>query len=471
MQKKQTKIVATISDMRCDVDFIQKLYNEGVDVFRLNTAHQNIADTVLVIKNIRKVSDRIAIMIDLKGPELRTSFAQTAIEIEDGAEVALKGGKREDVSTKELLYVNYLDFVKKLSVGTRVLIDDGELELEVVRKTKDKAICRALNRGIIKSYKTVNVPSVKFALPSLNEKDRDYLDFVIKNDIDFVAHSFVRSRQDVLDVQAVLTKAKSRTKIISKIESFEGVENLDEIIEVSYGIMVARGDLGIEMPAEDLPLIQKRIIKKCILARKPVIVATQVMHSMIKSPRPTRAEVSDVANAVLDGADAVMLSGETAFGEFPIETVKMMTRIIKKTEAFADHYSVLPLTKIEKTVAGYLIKAAVETARQLDIKEIVIGDETGYSAELISSLRSRIPVFVKSSDKRIVRELSLSYGIKAHYVAKTGNHEKFIGDLLRDLVAKGKLKNDDLIIYLAGNSDKKIAANYLEICEVDKYSK
>jgi len=471
MKKKQTKIVATISDMRCDVDFIQKLYDEGVNVFRLNTAHQNVADTVRVIKNIRKVSERIAIMIDLKGPELRTSFAQGPIEIENGAEVALKGGKREDVSTKDLLYINYPDFVKKVGVGTRVLIDDGELELEIVKKVKDKVICKALNRGIIKSYKTVNVPSVKFALPSLNEKDRGYLDFVAKNDIDFVAHSFVRSKQDVLDVQAVLDKAKCRAKIISKIENEEGVDNLDEILEVSHGIMVARGDLGIEMPAEELPLIQKKIIKKCILARKPVIVATQVMHSMIKSPRPTRAEVSDVANAVLDGTDAVMLSGETAFGEFPIETVKIMTKIIKKTEAFADQYSVLPLTKIDKTITGQLVKSAVEAARQLDIKEIIIGDETGFSSELISSLRSRIPVFVKTSDRRIVREMSLAYGLNAHYAPKNRNHEEYIKALLKKLVAKGKLKKNDLIIYLAGDPNKKIAANFMEICEVDKYSK
>jgi len=471
MQKKQTKIVATISDMRCDVDFIQKLYDEGVNVFRLNTAHQNVDDTIHIIKNIRKVSERIAIMIDLKGPELRTSFAQGPIEIENNAIVALKGGKRDDVSTKDLLYINYPDFVSKVKVGTRVLIDDGELELEVVKKIKDKAICQALNRGIIKSYKTVNVPSVKFNLPSLNVKDRDYLAFVIKHDIDFVAHSFVRSKQDVLDVQSVFDKAKSRAKIISKIENSEGVENMDEILEVSHGIMVARGDLGVEMPAEELPLIQKQIIKKCILARKPVIVATQVMHSMIKNPRPTRAEVSDVANAVLDGADAVMLSGETAFGDFPIETVRIMSKIIKKTEAFADHYSVLPLAVVEKTIAGQLIKSAVETARQLDIKEIIIGDETGFSSELISSLRSRIPVFVKTSDRRIVREMSLAYGLNAHYAPKNRNHEEYIRALLKKLVTKGKLKKSDLIIYLAGNPDKKIAANFMEICEVDKYSK
>lgn len=471
MQKKQTKIVATISDMRCDCDFIKTLYKEGVNVIRLNTAHQNVADTVRVIKNIREVSDRIAIMIDLKGPELRTSFAERPIDIENGATVALKGGKREDVSTKDLIYINYPDFVKEVKVGTRVLIDDGEMELEVVKKIKDKAICKALNRGIIKSYKTVNVPSVKIDLPSLNKKDRDYLKFVIENDIDFVAHSFVRRKQDVLDVQAVLDKAKSRVKIISKIENAEGVSNLDEIIAVSHGIMVARGDLGIEVPAEELPLIQKQIIKKCILARKPVIVATQVMHSMIKNPRPTRAEVSDVANAVLDGADAVMLSGETAFGEYPVETVRMMTKIIKKTEDFADHYSTLPLAKIEKTITGHLIKSAVETARELDITEIIIGDETGFSAELISSLRSRIPVFVKSCDKRVVRELALAYGLNANFVVKTLNHEAYIKELLKTLVKKGKLKQNDLIIYLAGNPDKKISANFMEICEVGKYSK
>lgn len=471
MFKKQTKIVATISDMRCDTEFINKLYREGVNVIRLNTAHQNVADTVRVIKNIREVSDRIAIMIDLKGPELRTSFAQGPIEIENGATVALMGGKREDVSTKDLLVINYPDFVSKVKVGTRVLIDDGELELEIIKKTKDKAICVALNKGIIKSYKTVNVPSVKIDLPSLNKKDRDYLDFVIKNDIDFVAHSFVRRKQDVLDVQKVLDKAKSRVKIISKIENAEGVDNLDEIIAVSHGIMVARGDLGIEVPAEELPLIQKKIITKCILAQKPVIVATQVMHSMIKNPRPTRAEVSDVANAVLDGADAVMLSGETAFGDFPVETVQMMSRIIKKTEDFADHYFYPPSSPIEKTITGHLIKSAVETAKKLDIKEIIVGDETGFSSEYISSLRSRIPVYVKSSDKRIVRELALAYGLNANYVEKNLDHETYIRGLLKVLVQKGKLKKNDLIIFLAGHPDKKIAANFMEICEVSKYSK
>jgi len=469
MRRKQTKIVATISDLRCDTDFIKKLHDEGVDVIRLNTAHQEIVDSLRVIKNIRKVSERIAILIDTKGPEIRTSKAAGPIPLEKGDRITIVGGRRDDISTRELVYVNYANFVKKIKVGTTILMDDGELEFEVVNKIKNRITCQAKNSGALKSYKTVNVPSIHFDLPSVSEKDREYIDFAIKYDIDFIAHSFVRNKADVQAIQNILDKHKSRIKIIAKIENREGVDNLDEILDVAHGVMVARGDLGIEIPAEELPLTQKEMIRKCLLRQKPVIVATQMMQSMTSHPRPTRAEVSDVANAVFDGADAIMFSAETAQGSYPVETVQIAVKIIKETEACADQYSRLPVPAIDKSITGYLVKAAVEAARHLDIKEIIVGDETGFSAELLASLRARIPVYVKSSNKRVVRELALTYGVNAHLVKNNTSREDFIKNLLTYLERKGKLNSRDKIVYLAGGSSKRAAANFMEICEVGKY--
>ena len=286
-QRKFTKIVATISDKRCDVDFIRQLYEEGMNVVRMNSAHLDRDGFMKIINNVRAVSRRIPLLIDTKGPEVRTTAVKNdRIELKSGTLIKVKGDISH-ISTDECIGVSYPHFVRDLRVGDAILIDDGEIDLKVVSKDEEYLTCVAQNDGILGSRKSVNVPGVRINLPSLTEKDRQNILFAIEQDLDFIAHSFVRSKQDLIDIQEILDEHNSSIKIISKIENQEGVDNIDEIIQHCYGVMVARGDLGIEVPQERIPGIQRQLIRKCVKAHKPVIVATQMLHSMIENPRPT----------------------------------------------------------------------------------------------------------------------------------------------------------------------------------------
>lgn len=472
MRKKQTKIVATIGIKR-DVEFIEAMYRAGADVMRLNTAHQDTKEALAVINNIRQVSDRIAILIDTKGPEVRVTQLAEDLVCTKGMELKMAGTADQLASSPEKIYVNYADFHKDMLTGAVIFIDDGKLELKVEKKTANYLLCKVMNDGLIKSNKSINVPGVHLNLPTLNKKDKEFINFSIKHKIDFIAHSFVRNKEDVLAIQRILDKHKSSIKIIAKIENLEGVEHIDEILDHAHGIMVARGDLGIEMAAEEIPLIQKEIIRKCILRHKPVIVATQMLQSMVHNPRPTRAEVSDVANSVIDGADAVMLSEESASGKYPQEAVEIMARIVKRVEASNEkhHFSNLPQIDTENKIAHYLISAAVEATKELDIKEVIMTSTSGHSAQVMASYRGRTPVYVKCFDKGIARQLALTYGINAHYVKKEENHKKFITDLFRYLVKKNKLELTDKVVFLARDIRDGSGANFMEICEVAKYVK
>jgi len=321
MNRKRTKIVATISDKKCDPGFIKELYDAGMDVIRINSAHLDIDGALRIIKNTREVSDKIAIILDTKGPEIRTTLCDSPIQLIKGNTINIIGdpGKK---CTNEAIYVSFDAIASEIPIGSMILIDDGDLELKVLKRKGNALECIIENDGMLGSRKSVNIPGAKIRLPSLTAKDRKFIEMASANGVDFIAHSFVRTRQDVIDVQSVLDKYKSPIKIIAKIENQEGVENLDDILENVYGIMVARGDLAIEIPYEKIPGIQKMIITKCIISRKPVIVATQMLHSMISNPRPTRAEVSDIASAIYSQTDALMLSGETANGRYPVEAVK-----------------------------------------------------------------------------------------------------------------------------------------------------
>jgi pyruvate kinase len=305
MDSKRTKIVATISDKNCEPGFIRELYEAGMNVIRINSAHLDIEGALRIIKNTREVSDKIAILLDTKGPEIRTTICDAPIPLKKGATINIIGDPLKK-SSPEAIYVSYVSFSSDIPLGSLILMDDGELEFRVSRKNGSALICTIENDGVLGSRKSVNIPSVKIMLPSLTDKDRAFIKMATENNVDFIAHSFVRSKQDVLDVQAVLNSYNSPLKIIAKIENQEGVENIDDILENVYGIMVARGDLGIEIPYEQIPGIQKMIITKCIITRKPVIVATQMLHSMINNPRPTRAEVSDIASAIYSQTDAIM---------------------------------------------------------------------------------------------------------------------------------------------------------------------
>ncbi|MBF0203136.1 MAG: pyruvate kinase [Desulfamplus sp.] len=487
---KKTKIVATISDKNCAPEFLKQLHEAGMDVVRLNTAHQTHEDALKVIENVRKVSEKIAILVDTKGPEIRTCSMEAPLKMSYGDVVHIKGmssGQSQDLASQqsqnlscqqskesssrqsqdsalqhETVYVSYSEFVRDVPVGSAILIDDGSIALTVTDKNKDILVCRVDNNGLIDGKKSVNIPSVHVTLPALSEKDKGFIEFAADHDIDFIAHSFVRNKDDVIAVQDILDRKQSRAKIIAKIENSEGVENLDEILEHVYGIMIARGDLAVEIPAEKIPLVQKRIVRTCIEKRKPVIVATQMLHSMIKSPRPTRAEVSDVANACFDFVDALMLSGETANGAYPLESVKMMSKIAAEVESGRQSFLDVPYVHKNKVVA-YLAKAAVKASMRLNTRAIIADSISGDTIRAIAAYRGDNPVYAQIYDKRVVRELALSYGVQADYVDIENSASELLRKSIAGLVRKKQFSPDSLVTVLAGHFGGQHGASYIEI--------
>jgi pyruvate kinase len=466
MVKKQTKIVATISDLMCDEAHIKALYEAGVNVVRLNTAHQKEDDTLKVIKSVRAVSDKLALLLDTKGPEVRTANMEAPLEITEGETIRIY--KDAVPAGQKGFQTNYDGFVKEVQVGARVLIDDGETGMIVTGKTDAYLELKVGNGGKIKNRKSVNAPDTKLTLPSITEKDRNYIKFAADNDLDFVAHSFVRHKQDVLDVQALLDQFGSKAKIIAKIENLEGVKNIDDILDVAYGVMVARGDLGIEVPAEEVPVYQKMMIRKCIARGKPVITATQMLHTMIENPRPTRAEVSDVANAIFDGTDAVMLSGETAYGKYPLEAVGVMSRIALQIEKVKEKVRDNGAYATDNPLRDYLAQAAIQAIESLPVKAVVCDTLTGRSARIISTYRADVPLYVKAHDPRVVRELALSYGVYPEYLPLPKNTSELVVQSLESLIKEGSLKNEDLVVILAGSPGQPDGSSILEINTVEK---
>lgn len=462
---KKTKIVATISDMRCDVEFIKQLYDNGMNVVRLNTAHQSSEDTLKVIRNVREVSDTIPFILDTKGPEIRTTASDYKVAVKKGDLITIKGDSSRS-TTPDCIYVTYDNFVNELEAGKKILIDDGDIEFEVIEKSGDTLICKATNDGSVKGRKSVNVPDVRFNLPTLNAKDIGYINLAIEQDIDFIAHSFVRNKQDVIAIQHILDEHKSRIKLIAKIENQEGVDNLDDILPYVYGIMVARGDLAIEIPYEKIPGIQKMIINKCIDARKPVIVATQMLHSMIENPRPTRAEVSDIANAIYSKADAIMLSGETAYGNYPVEAVSTMSRIALEVEKSRSDLHLTPMLVMSTRTSAYLCKSAVEASIELDCKAIIADTSTGRTIRNMSCYRGRKVVFAQCYDERVVRELALSFGVYAEHIPEGKTHN-FIIRALNSLLNQKLLEKKDKVIVLGGNFEWTQSASFIEISTVE----
>ncbi|MDE5570453.1 MAG: pyruvate kinase, partial [Prevotella sp.] len=367
---KQTKIVASVSDRRCDVDFIRQLFNAGVNVIRMNTAHASEDGINNIIRNVREVSHHIGILIDTKGPEVRTTGCEAPIEYKTGDVVKLFGRPEMD-SSHDIVNLSYENFAADVQEGDHVLFDDGALDMLVIGINGPAVIAQVLNDGVLGSHKSVNVPGRHIALPALTKKDRKNIMLAIEQDIDFIAHSFVRSAADVRAVQAILDAYNSDIKIISKIENQEGVDNIDEIIDASYGIMIARGDLGIEVPIERIPGIQRQIIRKCVQKKKPVIVATQMLHTMINNPRPTRAEVTDIANAIYSSADALMLSGETASGKYPVEAVQTMAAIAEQAEQDrANNHIDMPLP-LDCDIREFMAHSAIEATEKLGVKCII----------------------------------------------------------------------------------------------------
>ena len=460
--KKKTKIVATLSDRRCDVPFLAELHRAGMDVVRLNTAHQSPEGALKVIRNVREVSDHIAIMIDTKGPEVRITGVTGEIALAKGDLVTFRGDPEKE-SSREAVYVSYWGFVEEVPVESRILIDDGNIELLVRRKEGDALICEALNDGRIESRKSVNVPKVSFRLPALSEKDRAFIRFAAEQGCDFIAHSFVRSKEDVLAVQAILDERRSPIKIIAKIENQDGVDNIEEILDHVYGVMVARGDLAIEIPYERIPGIQKMLINKCISRRKPVIIATQMLHSMIKNPRPTRAEVSDIANAIYGKTDAIMLSGETASGLYPLEAVTTMARVAAEVEKTRSDIHDVPTVVLTTERSAFLTKTAVEAALKLGARAIIADSSSGNSIRNMAGFRGRKPIFAHCYTWPVVRQLALSFGVFAEYIEPTADSQDFIHRALADHLRNRSLREEDLVVVIAGNFGDRFGPSFIEI--------
>jgi len=458
----KTKIVATISDRQAEESFIRSLYEEGMNVVRMNTAHQAPDQTVKIVENTRKVSDKIALLLDTKGPEVRTTYSPDEVKVEKGDQVNVEGDP-SGISNKECIYVTYEQFANDVPVGSNILIDDGEVELTVKGKDGSQLVCEVNNSGVIKARKSVNVPNVHLNMSSISKKDYSYIHFAIEQDLDFIAHSFVRNKEDVLAIQEILDEHNSDIKIIAKIENQQGVDNVDEILDVAYGIMVARGDLGIEIPYEKIPGIQRALIDKCIERRKPVIIATQMLHTMINNPRPTRAEVNDVASAIYSKADAVMLSGETASGTYPVEAVRTMARIAHEVENTKEPFNDIEARVINNKVTAYLCKSAVKAAIRLDATAVISDTTSGKTIRSLSAYRGQKPVYAQCYSKRTMRELQLSYGIRPEYMQPRDTSQEFLKEAIRTLKASYEFSDKDLVVVMAGNFGRRHGATYIEI--------
>lgn len=464
--RKRTKIVATISDKNCDPDFLRKLHEAGMDVVRINSAHLSPEGVIKIVKNTRSISDKIAILLDTKGPEIRTTICDEPIRFLKGQKIKI-AGNGDAKTTGSVINVNYGDIARQVPSGAVILIDDGELEIKITGKKGDELEGFIENDGTLGSRKTVNIPQVRINLPSVSQRDLIFIDLAVKLDLEFIAHSFVRTKKDILAVQKILDGHGSQIKIIAKIENQQGVDNLEEIMDHSYGIMVARGDLAIEVPFERIPGIQRMIITKCIERRKPVIVATQMLHSMITNPRPTRAEVSDVANAVYSQTDALMLSGETASGKFPLESVKTMTRIAAEIEIEKDKYLEMPAGSLSGEVSAYLAKVAVKTSIRVNAKAILADTVKGTAIRNMAAYRGVNPVVAQCYTYRTMRELALSYGVIPVFIEKKESVDEFIRTSLKDLLKRHVLKDNDILVLLAGNFSRGSGFSFIEVGTVE----
>ena len=460
---KQTKIVASISDRRCDQEFIRKLFFAGMNVVRINTAHASPDGIRQIVTNVRAVSPHIGIMIDTKGPEVRTTGVAAPIHYSIGDVVKIFG--RPEVETSHgIINVSYVDICKDVKVGAHLLFDDGELDMVVMENEGPMLVAKVKNEGVLGAHKSVNIPGEHIDLPSLTEKDKMNILLGIELDVDFVAHSFVRSAADIKAVQDILDAHGSDIKIIAKVENQEGVDNIDEIIEACYGIMIARGDLGIEVPIEKIPGIQRQIIRKCVVKKRPVIVATQMLHTMINNPRPTRAEVTDIANAIYYRTDALMLSGETASGKYPLEAVQTMAEEAEKDKA-QENDIIIPMSP-DCNQREFLAHAAIEATQKMGVAGIITDSETGQTARNLAAFRGPVPVLAICYKEKTQRWLNLSYGVIPIYQKEHVSSEYMFFAALRMLRQKGYIELSDKIAYLSGSFGEGGGTTFLEINKV-----
>lgn len=450
---RKTKIIATVGPACNTYEKLLELVNAGVNVFRLNFSHGTHEEHAKMIQYIREINDQfpfqIAILADLQGPKLRIGDIQGgSLVLNEGDEIIFTNDKHSP-GTKDNLYMSYPDFYKDVKVGEKILMDDGKLETVVTEITKDGRVrTRVTTPGVLLPRKGVNLPDTKVSLPSLTEKDLRDLDFIIEQSIDWVALSFVRKTQDVIELKQLLKAKGSKAKVISKIEKPEAIPHIRDIIIASDAIMIARGDLGVELPVESIPMLQKDIIRKCIHRFTPVIVATQLMESMMEKSRPNRSEITDVANAVLEGADAVMLSGETAVGKHPALVVKTMSNIITEIEKEDTVYNrnLVPQPHSPSFLSDALCYNACKIADDVNADALIGMTQSGYTGFMLSSFRPKSKLYVFTKEPSLVNQLTLAWGVQAFFYDKEESLDQIIADQIQILKDKELLKSGDVVV-------------------------
>ena len=453
---RKTKIVCTIGPASESQENLKKLLEAGMNVARLNFSHGDFEEHGARIRNLRAASPATgkvaAILLDTKGPEIRTGkLKEEPIELVQDKHIILT--TEEILGDADRISVTYSNLPRDVAVGSTILIDDGLIGLAVVDVRGTEIECRIVNGGTIKSKKGVNVPGVKISLPGITEKDANDIVFGIEQGVDFIAASFVRKASDVMEIRELLERHNaSHIQIISKIENQEGVDNLDEILEVSDGLMVARGDLGVEIPAEDVPVVQKQMIKKCNIVGKPVITATMMLDSMQRNPRPTRAEASDVANAVFDGTDAVMLSGETAAGKYPVESVQTMARIAERAEEALEYKEIFlrQAQAQQVTVTEAISQAVANSALELGAKAILTATESGYTARMVSKYRPKSPIIAVTPSEQVIRRLSLVWGVIPVMGVQAKTTDELFNLAVDSSIKTGIVSLGDIVVITAG---------------------
>jgi pyruvate kinase len=453
---KQTKIIATIGPATSSIEMLEQLLLAGMNVIRINSSHGNSEIHREIISNIRKLDNELStstsILVDLQGPKLRIGEIKGGqIELIDNEHLVIKVGTGE--GSDGVVYTDYDKFALDVKPGEPLLLDDGKLQLVVIKSDgKTEVTCKIIHGGILTSRKGLNLPQTKISLPCISKKDEADLAFALDENVDWIGLSFVRSSSDIVKLKKIIKKRKKHARVVAKIEKPEAIVDLDAIIEVSDAVMIARGDLGVEVPMQDVPLIQKEIISKCLTLSRPVIVATQMMESMIDSATPTRAEVNDVANAVLDGADAVMLSAETSIGKYPVHAVSAMAQIIQSMEEdnkkrFNERPPYNP--DDERFISDSICYNACRLARRTKATAIVTMTYSGYTAQKVSSQRPKAAIFMFTSNREVLSQMNLVWGVKTFFYSKMVSTDHTIADIKYLLYKEGNVKEGDFVIHLA----------------------
>lgn len=469
----KTKIIATVGPASNTYEKLLGLVEAGVNVFRINFSHGTHDEHKEVIKHIRRINAdfpfNIAILADLQGPKLRVGQIQdNALDLQMDDTIYFTNEKT--IGTHDNIYISYPNFSNDVRVGEKILLDDGKIEVEVEEITSDKRVkAKVLVPGVLSSRKGVNLPDTNISLPSLSEKDMNDIDFIVSQNIGWIALSFVRKPDDIHSLRKILKDKESHAKIIAKIEKPEALQHLREIILASDAVMVARGDLGVELPLEQIPMIQKNIVRKCIHRAKPVIIATQMMESMMDRTRPNRSEITDVANAVLEGADAVMLSGETAMGQYPKRVIETMVSIINEVEKEEIVYNrnLTPQPHSPSFLSDALCYNACEIAKNVSAHALVGMTQSGYTGFMLSSFRPRSPLYIFTKTESLVNQLSLSWGVQAFFYEREEGLDEIFADQMELLKSKGLLNTDDIIVNTGSTPvEEHLPTNMLKISRV-----